>query len=111
MIDNESKCFSKGQGIYPRSRASSLSEANRAIAALQAKVEALTKSRNYWKIGSQARTSRLRAKVEKLETALAVCDVPVKRLTAKVEELQKWKDYVMGNNEFYHSQEVSDADT
>jgi len=39
MIDNESKCFTKGQGIYPRSRASSLSEANRAIAALQNKVE------------------------------------------------------------------------
>ena len=42
MIDNESKCFTKGQGIYPRSRASSLSEANRVIAALQAKVEELT---------------------------------------------------------------------
>ena len=50
-------------------------------------------------------------KIDELETALAVCDVPVKRLTAKVEELQKWKDYVMENNEFYHSQEVSDADT
>jgi len=60
---------------------------------------------------SAERIKELQAKVEKLETALAVCDVPVKRLTAKVEELQKWKDYVMENNEFYHSQEVSDADT
>ena len=42
MRDNESKCFTKGQGIYPRSRASSLSEANRAIAALQAKITELT---------------------------------------------------------------------
>ena len=46
MIDNESKCFTKGQGIYPRSRASSLSEANRAIAALQAKIEKLTAALN-----------------------------------------------------------------
>ena len=37
---------------------------------LQAKVEALTKSRNYWKIGSQARTSRLQAKVEALTGAI-----------------------------------------
>jgi len=35
----------------------------------------------------------------------------IKELQAKVDELQKWKDYVMENNEFYHSQEVSDADT
>ena len=47
MIDNESKCFTKGQGIYPRSRASSLPEANRAIAALQAKVDEL-EERERW---------------------------------------------------------------
>ena len=67
MSDNESKCFTKGQGIYPRSRASSLSEANRAIAALQAKVDRLT-SRGIEDLHFE--NDELKAKVEELTAKL-----------------------------------------